>query len=70
MFDYSKLLGKMAEKQYSQKKLCSVIGISENTFTNKIKGRSDFSSEEIASICNVLDITAESIGSYFFTLKV
>ena len=70
MFDYSKLLGLMTEKNYTQKKLCEVIGISENSFTNKLKGRSNFASDEIVKICNVLDISTISVGAYFFTPKV
>lgn len=70
MFDYSKLLGLMTEKKYTQREICKVLKISENSFTNKIKGRSNFSSTEIASICNVLEISAELVGTYFFTPKV
>lgn len=70
MFDYSKLLGLMVEKNYTQKKLCEVIGISENSFTNKIKGRSNFASDEIVKICNVLGISTKLVGKYFFTPKV
>ena len=67
MFDYSKLLGLMTEKNYTQKNLCKVIDMSENTFTNKIKGRSNFASDEIVKICNVLGISTKSVGAYFFT---
>lgn len=67
MFDYSKLIGLIAEKNYTQKKLCEMINISENSFTNKIKGRSNFSSDEIAKICNVLEISTKLVGTYFFT---
>lgn len=70
MFDYSKLKGLIAEKNYTQRKLCKCIGISENSFTNKLNGKSDFSSVEIANICNVLGIAPEEVGSYFFTPKV
>lgn len=70
VFDYSKLLGLMAEKNFTQKKLCEVIGISENSFTNKLKGRSNFASDEIVKICNTLGISTESVGKYFFTPKV
>lgn len=70
VFDYSKLLGLITEKNLTQKKLCNIIGISENSFTNKIKGRSNFSSDEIAKICNALGITTKSVGLYFFTPKV
>lgn len=70
MFDYSKLIGLIAERNFTQKKLCENINISENSFTNKIKGRSNFSSDEIAKICNVLEISNNQVGLYFFTPKV
>lgn len=70
MFDYSKLFGLMAEKKYSQKALAHRLNISENAFTNKIKGRSTFNSVEIATICNFLGISNTQIGLYFFTQKV
>lgn len=70
MFDYSKLLGLMTEKNFTQKKLCEMIGITENSFTNKIKGRSNFDSNEIAKICNVLGISNKLLGKYFFTPRV
>jgi len=70
VFDYSKLLGLMKEKNFTQKELCKAISISENSFTNKLKGRSNFASPEIEKICNVLEISNKSIGKYFFTPKV
>lgn len=70
MFDYSKLLGLMAEKGFTKKSLAEAIRMSVNALINKFKGRSCFSSEDIASICNVLDISVDRIGYYFFTLKV
>lgn len=70
MFDYSKLLGLMTKKNFTQKKLCEMIGITENSFTNKIKGRSNFDSNEIAKICNVLGISNKLLGKYFFTPRV
>lgn len=70
MFSYNKLFGKMAEKGYNQTKLAKMLGISKNTFTNKVKGKATFNSIEIATLCNVLDISCEDIGEIFFTPKV
>lgn len=70
MFDYSKLFGRMAEKKYSQRALAQALNISENAFTNKVKGRSTFNSVEIATICNILDISNTQIGAYFFNPAV
>lgn len=70
MFNYSKLFGLMAEKKYTQRALAQTLDISENAFTNKIKGRSTFNSIEIATICNILGIPNTQIGTYFFTKEV
>ena len=70
MFDFSKLIGLMAEKGFSQKKLSQILSMSENSFSRKIIGKSYFNSQEIAIICNTLGISAEQVGVYFFTPKV
>lgn len=70
MFSYNKLLGRMAECEYSQKLLANTLGISENALSRKLKGHANFNSLEIATICNVLKIPKEEIGLFFFTLKV
>lgn len=70
MFDYSKLRGLMAEKRVTQKALSSELDISENSFSSKINGVSEFSSNEIAKICNFLGISNTQLGAYFFTPKV
>ena len=70
MFQYNKLLGRMTEKKVIQKRAASALSISENSFTNKIKGRSNFTSEEIATLCDLLDIEKDEIGTYFFTVEV
>lgn len=68
MFKFSRLLGKMTEKGFTQKTMAKELGISENSFTNKIKGRTNFTQLEIITICNKLGITNSQIGSYFFTI--
>jgi transcriptional regulator with XRE-family HTH domain len=70
MFDYSKLKGRMAETRTTQEKLASKLGISNNSFSRKMNGISDFSSKEIAKICNYLNISNTQVGVYFFTPKV
>lgn len=70
MFDYSKLRGLMAEKQATQKTLSSVIGISQNAFSRKMNGNTDFSPKEIVKICDYLGIPNTQVGAYFFNAKV
>lgn len=63
---HDKLRGRMAEKKYSIRKLASVIGIHENTLSNKLYGKTYFSIDEVMQICKVLDITSEEIVPFFF----
>lgn len=67
MFDYSKLLGRIKEKGYTQTALAQAINISANSFSNKILGKSSFSNLEIKNICDILDISNTEVGTYFFT---
>lgn len=68
MFNYSKLLGKLKEKGYTQGELAHAINISANALSNKILGKSSFSNLEIKAICDILDISNVDVGTYFFTI--
>lgn len=68
MFNYSKLLGRMKEKGYTQGALAQALNISANSFTNKLHGKSSFSNTEIKIICDVLEISNIQVGTYFFTI--
>ena len=61
-----KLLGKMAEAGVTQRELASSIGISENTLSSRISGRSPFKSSEMESICRELGISLCDMGDIFF----
>lgn len=67
-FDYSRVLGKMKEKNLTQAVVARRLGISENSFRNKIKGRTDFTTGEIFALALLLDVT-QDIGEYFFCVK-
>lgn len=67
MFNFSELLGRMKTKGYSQMRMAKELGISENSFSNKISGKSSFKPLEIVSICEKLDISNTQIGHYFFS---
>lgn len=71
-FDYSKLKGRIIEKFGSQGEFAKAYGKTENTISKKLNGKSNISRQEILKMCqsNLLDIPAERIGEYFFTLKV
>lgn len=56
MIDKNLLRGAIARAGMTQEKLASAIGISQNTLSAKILGRSYFDTDEIDKICDVLSI--------------
>lgn len=69
-FDYSKLRGRIIEKFGSQTAFVQKFGVSENTFSQKMNNKVRFTTSDIAKISDMLDISQELIGDYFFTEKV
>ena len=65
-FDHSKLLGRIRECGYTQKSLAKAIKMSVGTLVQKLKNRSHFTTEEMLAISELLDISSEEIGAYFF----
>lgn len=56
MLNRLKLSFKIQEKNLTQKQLASILGMSENTFSNKMHGRGCFDIGQIDAICHVLGI--------------
>lgn len=69
-FDYSKLLGRIKEKGFTQESLAKFIEITPGVMSMKLNNLSPFKQREIIMICEALDIPIIEIGEYFFTLKV
>lgn len=69
MLDFSKLRGRIKEKNYSEKEFANLIGMAAPTFRGKLKGITFFNTEEIKKAVKVLDIQKEDIYSYFFEEK-
>lgn len=69
-FDYSKLLGRMREKNITQEVLAERIGNTPATLSLKLNNKAKFKQSEIADICKILDISSNLIGTYFFTIRV
>ena len=65
-FDHSKLLGRIRECGYTQKSLAKAINMNVGTLTQKLKNRSHFTTEEMLSIGQLLDISSQEMGAYFF----
>ena len=64
--NYSKLRGRIKECGYTQDRLAKEIGRDKSSLSYKLNGKSDFTAKEIDCICNVLDISNDEIGAYFF----
>jgi len=60
-YDYSKLLGRMREKHFTQAGLAKAIGISEATLNLRLNNANDFKQGEM------LKIAPKDIPAYFFT---
>ena len=67
-FDHSKLLGRIIEKFGSQKALCAHIGWTESKLSARLNNLVQFDADEIYMLADVLDIPAEEIPVYFFSL--
>lgn len=65
-YNYAELLGKIKARRMTQKELADAIGVNKATLNLKLNGKGSFTTEEIDSICRVLDIPNNKIGDYFF----
>lgn len=65
-FNYSKLIGRMAEKGETRESISAKLGISSLAFRNKLSGKTQFKHDEMAKLIEVLDIDPERIAFYFF----
>lgn len=65
-FNYSKLIGRMAEKGETRESISNKLGISSMALRNKLSGKTQFKQDEMAKLIEVLDIDPERIAFYFF----
>ena len=66
IYDYSKLLGRMREKNATQVSLAKGIGLSETSINFSLGNKRPFKQDEITSICAFLDIPISDVEDYFF----
>lgn len=69
-FDYSLLCERMAEYRHSQSSLANAIPISRTSINHKLKGKNSFTQWEIKRICELLEISPNKVGLYFFNQNV
>lgn len=63
--DTQKLKGKMAERNVTQKDLAHILNVTENTFSYKLSGKSDFSLSEVRKISQRLSLTKDEMVTIF-----
>ena len=69
-FDYSKLRGRIIEKFGTVEKFADAMGLSKASLSSKLNHGTSFGQKQIPQACFLLDIKAEEVGRYFFTVIV
>lgn len=65
-FEYRKLRGRIVEKYGTNGNFAEKINVSLVTVSNKLRGVTQFSQDDIILWCDALEIPLEESGSYFF----
>lgn len=63
---YNRIRGRIVEIFGSQREFAKAIGLSEQSVTAKLNGRTDLSQDDILKWSEALRLEATDIGSYFF----
>lgn len=69
-YDYSKLRGLIKEKLKTEGEFARRIGRSQNYLTKVFQNETYLSQKDIQASANVLGISKDNIGTYFFTKEV
>lgn len=67
-YNYSKLIGRMAEMGETRESLSKKIGLSSVSLRAKLQNKTQFKQGDIAAISEVLEIPTEDIVHYFFSV--
>ena len=68
-FDYSRLTNRINEVFKTQSAFAVAMKMSEKALASKLSGRKDFTADEIHDAVKLLEIPADEVHAYFFTLK-
>ena len=66
-FDYSKLLGLIAERGYTRSAVADLIGMTASTFSQKVNNKFSFTQRDMYALKVLLNI--EDMDAFFFTPK-
>ena len=67
-FNYRKLKGRIVEYYGSQRQFAKLLGISNEGFCKKMRGKTPFGQVEMVTISELLDFPISEIPKYFFCL--
>ena len=72
IFDFRELCGRIIARYGNYAKFAETIGMSRAQLSERLASKRPFKPEEVYLICSpdVLDIPANEIGRFFYTLKV
>lgn len=65
-FKYSKLRARIKEKFGTEGNFAEALKTTPISVSRKFNGKTQFSSEDIRTWCNLLEISLEESGLYFF----
>ena len=65
-YSYDKLRGRIIEKYGSHEKYAEELGISTNSLSKKMTGRTGFSQKDIVLWSELLEIDKSEYSDYFF----
>lgn len=69
-YDYSKLLGLMKERGYTQEVLAKAIGISACSLNFSLNNKRNFRQDEIVQLSKLLNIPVDKYENYFFAHRL
>ena len=69
-FDYSELTGLIIAKYGSRKRYAIAADMSQSSLSDKLRGKTPWTTDDIAMAQNLLGFPPEAIVRYFFTPKV
>lgn len=70
IFDYSKLRGKIKECLGSEKVFAERMSMSQQALSARLNNKTEFADNEIYRGKQILSLTTDEVGIYFFTPKV
>ena len=66
-YSYNKVKGRIVELYGTQGNLAKKLGISKNSMSKKLTGKTEFSQSDIEKWAGFLNIERKDYGEFFFT---